>query len=77
MKKVALGIAMILVSGGCASTAGPFVTSISSDGDDGLVVEKCMAKFDPWMSTVSNTECRSTNLHLKSSSQKRVNKNAE
>jgi hypothetical protein len=50
---------------GCASTAGPFITNISSDGDDGLVIEKCMARFDPWMSTVSNTQCTQTPIKLR------------
>lgn len=55
---------LLVVSLGCASTAGPFVTNISSDGNNGLTIEKCMAKFDPWMSTVSNTECTNTSLKL-------------
>jgi len=46
----------------CVSHAGPFVTNISSDGRGGLVVEKCMARFDPWTSTVTNDACTSLNL---------------
>jgi len=59
-------LVFIIVIGvsGCASRAGPFVTSISSDGKNGLIVEKCMAKFDPWMSTVNNDNCTSTNVRL-------------
>lgn len=49
---------------GCASHAGPYVTNISSDGRGGLNVEKCMAKFDPWMSTVNNDQCASTNIRV-------------
>lgn len=69
MRKVtALLIATIstIVISGCSSRAGPFVTSISSDGRGGLIVEKCMAKFDPWMSTVNNDNCTSTTMHVKS-----------
>ena len=69
MRKVtALFIATIsvLVISGCSSRAGPFVTSISSDGRGGLIVEKCMAKFDPWMSTVNNDNCTSTTMHVQS-----------
>jgi len=69
MRKVtALLIATIsvIVISGCSSRAGPFVTSISSDGRGGLIVEKCMAKFDPWMSTVNNDNCTSTTMHVQS-----------
>ncbi len=68
MKKVtALLIAAIsvIVISGCSSRAGPFVTSISSDGRGGLIVEKCMAKFDPWMSTVNNDNCTSTTMQVR------------
>ncbi len=61
---VALASVILGVSS-CSSTAGPFVTNISSDGRGGLVIEKCMAKFDPWMSTVGNSECRNTNIQLR------------
>ena len=62
----ALSIAIVVLAvSGCASHAGPFVTNISSDGRGGLVVEKCMAKFDPWMSTVNNDNCTSTNIQLR------------
>ncbi|KKN95020.1 hypothetical protein LCGC14_0183470 [marine sediment metagenome] len=69
MRKItALLIATIsvIVISGCSSRAGPFVTSISSDGRGGLIVEKCMAKFDPWMSTVNNDNCTSTTMHVQS-----------
>lgn len=67
MKKIQLLVAAIIsISAitGCASKAGPFVTSISSDGRGGLIVEKCMAKFDPWMSTVNNDDCTSTTMRI-------------
>lgn len=54
----------VLILSGCASRAGPFITNISSDGQGGLTIEKCMAKFDPWMSTVNNDECTSSNIRL-------------
>jgi len=65
MKKIVLLLLTALpFTGGCASHAGPFVTSISSNGKGGLVVEKCMAKFDPWMSTVNNDQCTTTTIHV-------------
>ena len=63
-----VGITLTLLAtlslAGCASKAGPFVTAISSDGRGNLLVEKCMAKFDPWMSTVNNDDCSSTTLRI-------------
>lgn len=49
---------------GCISRAGPYVTNISNDGDGFITVERCMAKFDPWMSTVTNDSCHSTHIRL-------------
>ncbi|ASK34894.1 hypothetical protein CEK62_11120 [Alcanivorax sp. N3-2A] len=48
---------------GC-TTAGPYVTNISSDGDYGLNVEKCAVKLNAFMGTVSTTDCTSTHLRL-------------
>ena len=62
MKKMGFVALLAFILVGCASRAGPFVTNISSDGRGGLVVEKCMAKFDPWMSTVNNDNCTSTRI---------------
>jgi hypothetical protein len=58
-------VCALVVLAGCSSKAGPFVTNISSDGAGGLIIEKCMAKFDPWMSTVNNDSCTSTSITLK------------
>lgn len=50
----------------CATTAGPFVTGISSDGADGLLVEKCHIRFDPWMGTVGNNDCTNSTIKVRS-----------
>ena len=47
------------------TTAGPFVTNISSDGDNGLTVEKCSVQLNAFMGTVSNNDCINTNLKLR------------
>ncbi|HAL67484.1 MAG TPA: hypothetical protein DCP84_07395 [Pseudomonas sp.] len=57
----AFGLAATLA--GC-TTAGPYVTNISSDGRNGLNVEKCAVKLNAFMGTVSTTECTSQNLRL-------------
>ncbi len=53
MKARRLLLPLVLLAGACTS-AGPFVTSISSDGQGGLVVEKSMVKFNSFTGTVSN-----------------------
>ncbi len=50
-------LAGILLLSGCASTAGPFVTNISSDGQGGLIVEKCMVRLDRTINTVEASNC--------------------
>jgi type IV secretion system protein VirB7 len=57
----ALGLAATLA--GC-TTAGPYVTNISSDGRNGLNIEKCAVKLNAFMGTVSTTECTSQNVRL-------------
>lgn len=43
---------------GCASTAGPFVTNVSSAGPGLLRVEKCEVAFSPWgHAHIENGEC--------------------
>ena len=64
MKKLFF-IACLLLLSGCASTAGPFVTNLSNSGDGDLVIEKCMVKFDPWMSIVNNSDCTNTTIKIK------------
>ncbi len=54
---------------GCAaatscSTAGPFVTSISSDGQGNLIIEKSMVKFNPFVGHVSNTKPSTTTIKI-------------
>lgn len=55
--------AMALLLSGC-STAGPFVTNISSDGAGGLTIEKCMVHLNAFMGVVSNSDCLNTSIHL-------------
>lgn len=63
MKRIFL-IALALSMSSCASTAGPYVTSISSDGDGGLIVEKCMVKYDRFSAAVSSSDCHSSNMRM-------------
>lgn len=65
MKKLLflIGIPFMLV--GC-STAGPFVTSISSDGRGGLNIEKQKVEYNAFLGVVGTTEVSTTNIQLSS-----------
>jgi len=63
VKKVVL-LALAIFTGGC-TTAGPYVTNISSDGRDGLNVEKCAVKLNAFMGVVSTSDCTSQHLVLR------------
>ena len=64
MKHARIGLAALaLLATGC-TTAGPFVTSISSDGRGGLIVEKSMVKYNSFMGTVSNETTTTTTIKL-------------
>ena len=53
-----------LVLGSACSSAGPFVTNVSSDGNYGLVVEKCTVQFNGFTTTVSTGDCTSHTIKL-------------
>lgn len=63
--KIAFMAVLACLLGAC-TTAGPFVTNISSDGNYGLNVEKCSVHMNAFMGTVSTGECSSQNLKLQS-----------
>lgn len=63
MKLRHLLIPITLLAGSC-TTAGPFVTSISSDGQGNLVIEKSMVKFNAFMGTVSNESTTTHKVHF-------------
>jgi len=53
-----------LALAGC-STAGPFVTNISSDGNGGLIIEKCMVEHNGWMGWITNVDSTTTKIYLR------------
>lgn len=66
MKCYALFLAVLLISSvltGC-STAGPFVTNISSDGRGGLNIEKQKVQYNMFLGVVSTTETTNSNIQL-------------
>jgi len=67
MKKALITTTAIIgvaVLSGC-STAGPFVTSISSDGSGGIIVEKSTVKYNPWTGAISNDQTSTSKIQLK------------
>ena len=55
----------VLCVAGC-TTAGPYVTNISSDGAGGFNVEKCSVKYNILLHAVSTSDCYSSSLKLTS-----------
>ncbi len=58
-----LVVLICLVVAGC-STAGPFVTNISSDGRGGLVIEKTMVEHNSFMGTISQKDATSSTIQV-------------
>ena len=48
---------------GC-STAGPFVTNISSDGRGNLIIEKTKVEYNAFTGTVSNEDTTTTTIKV-------------
>ncbi len=63
MKVSIITLGLLAVLTGC-TTAGPYVTNISSDGRNGLNIERCAVQMNAFMGTVSTTECTTQNLQL-------------
>lgn len=63
MKKIATSLIIAVSLAGC-TTAGPYVTNISSDGANGLNIEKCGVKLNAFMGTVSTVDCTSQHVRL-------------
>lgn len=65
MNKLIL-ITAIAISVTACSSAGPYVTNISSDGNNGLNIEKCMVHFNSFTGNVSTGACTSQSIRLRS-----------
>lgn len=61
-RAIVIGFTMLLAA---CTNAGPFVTNISSDGNSGLIIEKCQIHMNAFMGTVSNDNCTSTQIKVK------------
>jgi outer membrane protein assembly factor BamE (lipoprotein component of BamABCDE complex) len=65
IKKIACLVAIVGITllSGC-TTAGPFVTNISSDGRGNLIIEKSQVKMNAFMGTVSNEGGTTTTIRI-------------
>ena len=63
MKNILCGL-FVVVSVSACTTAGPYVTNISSDGNNGLSIEKCGVKMNAFTGTVSTSDCTSQHITL-------------
>ena len=68
MKKLIVIVSVLLLQ--ACTTAGPFVSNLSSDGNGGLNIEKCSVKMNAFMGTVSNANCSSQHISIASLKQK-------
>lgn len=57
-------LSAVLALCGC-TTAGPYVTNISSNGGNGLNIEKCSVQFNAFMGVVSNSDCSVQHIQLR------------
>ncbi len=66
MKRYIISMAVLIIPIillGCSS-AGPFVTNISSDGRGGLNIEKQKVQYNAFLGVVSTEETTQTNIQL-------------
>lgn len=48
------------------STAGPYVTNISSDGNNGLNIERCAVEYNMLVGIVTTGKCSTMTIKLRS-----------
>lgn len=59
-----IAILAVALLGCSCSTAGPFVTSVSSDGRGNLVIEKSMVQMNAFTGTISNKNPTTTTIRV-------------
>lgn len=68
MRPIALWVFMAIALQTCASYAGLFVRSVSSDGGNGLDVQNCMVKtkkINRFAKTAYHADCASKHIQLR------------
>jgi len=62
MKIFILSLITIAICG--CTTAGPFVTNISSDGEGGLIIQKGYAEFNYFVGVLGNKEAGESSIKI-------------
>jgi type IV secretion system protein VirB7 len=60
--RISLFVLAALISG--CSTAGPFVTNVSSAGPNKLLIEKCQVELNAFVGYVTNKGCSTNTIEL-------------
>jgi type IV secretion system protein VirB7 len=63
LSKIITAFLVSCLLAGC-TTAGPYVTNISSDGAYGLNIEKCKVELNAFLGVVNTGDCTSSSLKL-------------
>jgi hypothetical protein len=58
-----VAICSTCILSGC-TTAGPYVTNISSDGANGLNIEKCKVELNAFLGVVNTGDCINSTIKL-------------
>ena len=58
-----LAVAIVFGMIGCSVTR-PYVTNISPEGDQGILVEKCKVQYNPYTAKVSTEQCNTSYVWL-------------
>lgn len=56
--------ALVSITLSACTTAGPYVTNISSDGNNGLNIEKCKVELNAFLGVVNTGDCITSNIKL-------------
>lgn len=64
-KRMFIALLAIIGLTGC-TTAGPFITGISSDGRGGLIIQKSFVEYNGFMGTIGNKEAGESTIKISS-----------
>lgn len=64
MKKISILIIACLTT--ACTTAGPYITNVSSDGANGLNIEKCKVQYNAFLGVISTGDCSTSIIKLTS-----------
>lgn len=63
LPKIIIAFCFTILIAGC-TTAGPYVTNISSDGANGLNIEKCKVELNAFLGVVNTGACSNSSIKL-------------